>query len=316
MKLHQLQALVACADAGGVRAAARLLDISQASVTRALHELEEAQQLPLLVRTPTGSRFTVYGTSLLSHARIILKQMARAADDIALTRGEGGTLGIGASQWMQINFFPEAIGAFRARMPGVRIEISDSYLTLAEPLLREGRIDFIFGFLPMFGGVKSDLNYEPLIEYEPSVVARKGHPKENSTSLHDLTDQNWALNVSKEGRSAFLHYVFGQFGVQIDPARIFAAHTLSLVELMTGQMDMLSVAPRMLFTLPQLQGKWAIVPVKEVHQRQTLGIISLRDTPLTAAAACFIDCLMGVVRQGLIAAEAKGLPGFDSVRLI
>ncbi|MDF5939686.1 LysR family transcriptional regulator [Pseudomonas aeruginosa] len=36
MKLHQLQALVASADAGGIRAAARVLGISQAAVTRAL----------------------------------------------------------------------------------------------------------------------------------------------------------------------------------------------------------------------------------------------------------------------------------------
>lgn len=40
VKLHQLQALVASADAGGIRAAARALGISQAAVTRALRELE------------------------------------------------------------------------------------------------------------------------------------------------------------------------------------------------------------------------------------------------------------------------------------
>ena len=39
VKLHQLQALVASADAGGIRAAARALGISQAAVTRALREL-------------------------------------------------------------------------------------------------------------------------------------------------------------------------------------------------------------------------------------------------------------------------------------
>lgn len=40
MKLHQLQALVASAEAGSIRGAARALGLSQAAVTRALRELE------------------------------------------------------------------------------------------------------------------------------------------------------------------------------------------------------------------------------------------------------------------------------------
>ena len=40
MKLHQLQALIAVADGGGIRAAARGLGLSQAAITRALRELE------------------------------------------------------------------------------------------------------------------------------------------------------------------------------------------------------------------------------------------------------------------------------------
>jgi molybdenum-dependent DNA-binding transcriptional regulator ModE len=51
MKLHQLQALIASAETGSIRAAARSLEISQAAVTKALRELETSQQLPLFTRT-------------------------------------------------------------------------------------------------------------------------------------------------------------------------------------------------------------------------------------------------------------------------
>ena len=53
MKLHQLEALVASADAGSIRGAARALGLSQAAITRALRELEANEQLPLLIRAPT-----------------------------------------------------------------------------------------------------------------------------------------------------------------------------------------------------------------------------------------------------------------------
>lgn len=46
MKLHQLQALVAIADCGSIRAAARRMQVSQTAVTKALRELESQLQLP------------------------------------------------------------------------------------------------------------------------------------------------------------------------------------------------------------------------------------------------------------------------------
>ncbi|MFC6947633.1 LysR family transcriptional regulator [Paraburkholderia dipogonis] len=55
VKIHQLQALVASAETGSIRAAARSLGISQAAVTRALRELEATEQLPLLIRAPGES---------------------------------------------------------------------------------------------------------------------------------------------------------------------------------------------------------------------------------------------------------------------
>ena len=39
MKLHQLQALVAAVDQGGIRAAARTLHLSQAAITKSLRQL-------------------------------------------------------------------------------------------------------------------------------------------------------------------------------------------------------------------------------------------------------------------------------------
>lgn len=67
MKFHHLEALVACADAGSVRAAARQLGVSQPAVTQAIRELEAHQQLALVIRSPTGLQFTDHGKALLAH---------------------------------------------------------------------------------------------------------------------------------------------------------------------------------------------------------------------------------------------------------
>lgn len=124
VKLHQLQALVASADAGGIRAAARALGISQAAVTRALRELETEQHLPLFVRTPSGLTFTEYGKALLIHARLVLKQLEHAQVELDHLRGQAsGRLCIGVTPWVALTFLSEAVQAFRERMPEVRLEL-------------------------------------------------------------------------------------------------------------------------------------------------------------------------------------------------
>lgn len=100
MKLHQLQALVASADGGSIRAAARQLGLSQAAVTRALRELEQQQELPLLIRTPAGLGFTPYGKTLLAHARLVLNQLEQAANEMAGLRGLAQETGEGGDHAM------------------------------------------------------------------------------------------------------------------------------------------------------------------------------------------------------------------------
>ena len=118
MKLHQMQALVAVADAGSIRAAARLEGLSQAAVTKALRELELEVKLPLLVRTASGVALTEAGQRLLGHARLVVGQLARANDDLAVLRGERvGTLSLSVTPWIMLTFLPRVLTQFRQRMP-------------------------------------------------------------------------------------------------------------------------------------------------------------------------------------------------------
>lgn len=113
MKLHQLQALVASAEAGSIRGAARTLGLSQAAITRALRELEAAERLPLLVRAPEGIGFTEYGKALLTHAKLVLKQLEQAHDDLARMRGRvDGRLSIGVTPWLALTFLAETVLRF------------------------------------------------------------------------------------------------------------------------------------------------------------------------------------------------------------
>jgi LysR family transcriptional regulator of abg operon len=148
MKLHQLEALVASADAGSIRAAARALGLSQAAVTRSLRELEANERLPLLIRAPEGIGFTEHGKVLLTHARLVLNQLEHAQSDLERLRGRvEGRLMIGVTPWVTLTFLAEAVLLFRKQMPEIRLELFEGLMAVAQPLLRDGSMDFAIGQL-------------------------------------------------------------------------------------------------------------------------------------------------------------------------
>ncbi|MDE2456129.1 MAG: LysR family transcriptional regulator, partial [Burkholderiales bacterium] len=146
MKLHQLRALVAVANAGGIRGAARALGASPASITKSLHQLEEHVQAPLLLRTSGGVTLTEFGQALLVHARLMVAQMARAQEAVESMRGSAhGKVALAVTPWIALTFLPDALMRFQARMPEVRFELFEGLLPIANPRLRDGSLDFFIG---------------------------------------------------------------------------------------------------------------------------------------------------------------------------
>ena len=80
MKLQQLEVLVAVVEHGGIRAAARQLNVSQAAVTKAMRLLAQEAGLPLLLRKARGITVTAAGARLLARARVISRQEALARE--------------------------------------------------------------------------------------------------------------------------------------------------------------------------------------------------------------------------------------------
>src|SRR5580693_6822900 len=72
MKLHQLRDLVAIAEHGSLRAAARHLGIAQPTLTRSLSELERELGAPLFERRARGMVATALGQAFIRRAIAIV----------------------------------------------------------------------------------------------------------------------------------------------------------------------------------------------------------------------------------------------------
>lgn len=316
MKVHYLQALVAIADTGSIRAAARLLDLSHAAVTKSLRELEAVAQLPLVIRTARGIDFTETGRILLEHARLVVGQIERANSQLADLRGEiTGRLSIAVTPWIMLTFLTKAAQHFRERMPGVQLEIFEGLSAVALPRLREGTLDFAVGSVTPTMSLQ-EFDSTPLLTYEMSVIAHRDHPCANATSLHQLLDQNWLVNYTQADYGSFMQELFWQHGAQIDRARLHCAHSTSLLFEMVRHGGMLAHCPSVMMATEWMQDWVTELPLQEHFDSVVLGVITRRSAVLSKAAQCFKDCLLMEIKRRARSAAAADRALFDSLTLL
>jgi LysR family transcriptional regulator, regulator of abg operon len=316
MKLHQLQALVASAEAGSIRGAARALGLSQAAVTRALRELETSEGLPLLVRATEGISLTEYGKTLLTHAKLVLNQLSRAQSDLARLRGRSEErLSIGVTPWITLTFLTETVLSFRQRMPNVRLELFESLMAVAQPLLRTGDMDFAIGPLHSSAAMQ-EFACEQILTYETAVMVREGHSRQTCGSIHELLDQDWVLNFAPDGRETLLEYLFFRHGAMINEQRIVRAQSLGMQQILVENADMCTWCPAIIAAGPSFRIPLRALSLKEQFEPVGLSIITRRNGTLSSAAGCFVECLLQVIRRHARSARKEDVALFETLTLL
>lgn len=146
--LKELRALVAVADRGSFRAAAKSLGYTQSAISHQIAALERALQAPLFTR-PGGRgaiSLTTAGDSVYRRARRVLGEVETLSADVAaIQRGERQTLRIGVFQTATTELLPGALRALREQRPDVEVilsEIRDSAMTIDR--LASGQLDLAF----------------------------------------------------------------------------------------------------------------------------------------------------------------------------
>ncbi len=124
-----IQAFVAVADQGSLSAAARHLGVSQPTLGRHVHAMEDAVGAPLFRRKPRGMALTTLGAQLLDPAR----EMSEAASRLSLvaageSQSMAGSVRITASVFISHHILPALLAQTRRSNPEISLDLvaSDS----------------------------------------------------------------------------------------------------------------------------------------------------------------------------------------------
>jgi DNA-binding transcriptional LysR family regulator len=313
MQLRELRRFLAVVEFGSLSKAAAQLKVSQPSLTKDLHALEEKLGFSLFTRTARGVRLTPYGESLLQRAQLIEAEVRRLEGDaLALRNVSMGEVHVGVVPgFLQSQVLPQATLNLMRR--GRRLSVDYRFGTrasLIRPLL-SGALDFAIV------GIEEDefadeLVSSPLVLDRHAIVVRSGHPvlAGGENAVRRLAGHPWLVlsecapleralcSLLRSSGAPFEHHVVRTDSFHFFRATLAASDCIGLTRLDVTRLD-------------KDAGDIVELPLEETPLNRLLGshmigIVHRRNAALSAASQALVREITTLTDQALRAVPGAG----------
>ncbi|ROT33197.1 LysR family transcriptional regulator [Micromonospora sp. HM5-17] len=303
VQLHQLRYFVAVAETRHFTHAADNVGITQPSLSKQIHALEDDLGAPLFERVRGNIALTAAGEVLLPIAKRILADVDTARREVQELVGlRRGRIRLGATPSLVTSLAPAVLRRFRDAYPNVEVRVEESgSQDLVRDLLR-GELDLALIILPAQGAdpalrtepvlrdslVVASLNPLPMVEPgstvhlgelrdQPMVMFRQGYDLRDVT-LRACREAGFEPSFAVDGgeMDAVLSFVEAGLGVALVPGIVVARR------------------PRL----------W-VTPLAPPGVQRTIALAGRREAEPTHAARAFRRVLLDHIRA---AAENATLP--------
>lgn len=140
-----LRYVIAAAEQGSFRGAARLLGAQVSDLSRRVRDLEDEIGASLFIRHRSGVRPTYAGELFLERARRAIDQISSAEEEVvAVGRGERGIVRVGLSSSLVSGFIIELIEAYGTDHPEVRLDFVEAEKAEHIRAIRQHQLDIAF----------------------------------------------------------------------------------------------------------------------------------------------------------------------------
>ncbi len=186
MNLRQLEAFRATIRSGSITEAAKMMHISQPSVSRLIADLERSAGFPLFVRIGRGLTPTVEGRHFYEGVESMFVGIDRLEDLAKSIRtSQGGTISIATIQSIATIELPQAISRLYNDNPDIRFDIQSRNTPAIVDAVQMRQIDLgIVGREPNYDGV--DILYQTSAPYV--CLMPEDHPAAGEYGAVDLEE--------------------------------------------------------------------------------------------------------------------------------
>lgn len=199
MELRHLRYVLAAADYGSFRCAARVIGIQESALSRRIRDLEDEIGVSLFIRHHSGVHLTQAGERFVYRVRAALSQIRCAtADAGAMGRGECGTVKVGIYSSFASGFLADLFNTHQEVEQGVRLDLVDGISAMHVTAVRRHNIDiaFVAGHPPFL-----DCDSEHLWSERIFVALPRGHELADcdEISWDELRHQTFIVSETEPG---------------------------------------------------------------------------------------------------------------------
>lgn len=243
MNLEQLRGFAEIARTGHFTRAAEHLHLAQPSLSRQIAGLESELGVRLFHRVRGNVALTVAGERLLPIARRMLADAEAARSEMAELVGlSRGRIRLGATPTLCTSLVAEVLAEFRARYPGIDVEILERGSRSLLEALVEGALDLALIVTSVSSGAaRAVLEREPILSERLVVVSAAAEPDPfapgKAVELAELAavpqiafPENYDLRVAMDAAFAAegLDPIVAVSGAEMDAALRFAERGLGV----------------------------------------------------------------------------------------
>ncbi len=294
LNLHHLRVFHAVAEQRSFTRAAATLFISQPAVSKAVRELEQQLDLPLVDRAGPragGVRLTESGSALFEHARGIFALERAAIDDVKARVGlRRGRLAVGASTTVAGYWLPPYLAALGREFPSVQLQVQVGNTALICRALIDCDVDIAL----VEGAVR-----DPRIvatrwrREELAIVARPGGTlaRKRTLTAAELSETVWLMRESGSGTREAAQKIMKALGIVPKRGLDFGSNE-GIARAVASGMGVALLPMRIVRELA-LIGEVEVLRVAQAQSlERQLYMLQLKQRPTAPLVRAFGDLLM------------------------
>ena len=269
------------------------LNLSQAALSHRIRKLEDDIGTRLLLRTTREVSLTEAGQGFLPIARRNLEALSTAYSAVQTkARAQQQTLTFACLPTIAHFYLPRVLEAFAISHPYISIRLQEQPADRVRELVISGEAEF--GVI-LTGVQRWDLEFKEVRREDYHLLVGPNHPlaKQSSVSLADLAGERFVrINTQSTNRQMvddFLEPVAGNIDWRYEVQN--AAMAIAMVMQGVAVTILPSISARLSgYSLSSL-------PFSDIQISRTLGIVTRRGAPLTAAAQAMRDQIITALRR-------------------
>lgn len=297
-RLKKLRAFCRTAKLGSITKAAESLFASQPTISLQIQALEEEMGVKLFERRGPTLKLSAEGKVFYDLCQPLVQGMDQLKQTFEAHWGSlsSGELNIAAGESTILYILPNPVRYFAEEYSSIQLTLSNATGRDGMEMLREDKVDLAVGSMLE---IPKDLEYQPVVTFDPVVIAPKDHP------------------ISKLDPETFTLADIGQYGLILPPRHlstwrivkmIFAQHNTGYkVALEAGGWEVIkqyvklgmgiSIVTDVCLTKRDRE-ELTVLPINRYFPSRSYGIVTRKGKFLSAPAKKFIELMTNCYAKG------------------